>query len=130
MEVQTTALDIIADLKHPLNTSEQNTEVHVSQHNMFNQRPTDTKIAQEKRNGKEIGKLERKKIMYVGDPHETVTGNDCRVFFGLRTTSYLKDNCPIGTRVVVRVGQKELKLSFKYQLNFETTSKLTNISCT
>ena len=30
MEVQTTVLDIIADLKHPLNTSEQNTEVHVS----------------------------------------------------------------------------------------------------
>ena len=48
-----------------------------------------------------------KKIIYVGNLHENVTGSDLGKVFGLRRTNYSKDNCFI----------KKLKLQQNRRIN-------------
>ena len=98
MKTETAMRGVMADLKQPPNTSEQNAVEHLSRNNTFNQRSHNyrnkdhLREEQRKRNQK-IGK--EKKIIYAGNLHEAVTKSDLGELFGPRRTNCLKDDCSI-----------------------------------
>ena len=98
METQTAVLDVMADLRQQANTPGQNRGEHLSQNSKFNQRShnyrnKDHSREEQRKRNQQVGK--EKKIMSVGNLHQTMTESDLGELFGLRTTNYLTDNCSI-----------------------------------